>query len=301
MSRFAWTRKQAVATAVSAGVLSVAVAAAPAGPPVFSPNPSVGWIALAGEFIPPASGPGPVRQDPRYPRVTNEDFRATGRQPTLAMADVNSPILQPWVREALSKRNAVVQSGKGGLSRNASCWPVGVPGFVLHVIHPIFIIQSPKEVVMIWQGDHVVRRIHLTDKHSVNVKPSWFGESIGHYEGDTLVVDTIGIDRRTFIDGFQTPHSEQLHVVERFRMIDGGKGIEISLRIEDPGAFTTPWTAAQRWRRVEPGVAENSIPLNPVSSSTDAGPLREAACAENPYSYFGNESIPVPRADTPDF
>jgi hypothetical protein len=268
---------------------------------VFTPHPAVGWIALAGEFIAPASGPGPVRQDPRFPRVSNEEFRATGRQPTLAMADAENPILQPWVKEELRKRNAVVQSGKGGLSRNASCWPSGVPAFLLHVIHPIFIIQSPKIVVMVWQGNHVVRRIHMTDKHSANVKPSWYGESIGHYEGDELVVDTIGIDKRTFIDGFQTPHSEQLHVVERFRMVDGGKAIEINLRVEDPGAFTTPWTATQRWRRVEPGVAENNIPLNPLSSSVDAGPMIESVCAENPYNYFGDQQIPVPQAKTPDF
>jgi hypothetical protein len=296
-------REQTVASAVLAGVLCIGVGtqALAAEPPVFSPNPAVGWIALAGEFIPPASGPGPVRQDPRYPRVTNEEYRATGRQPTLAMADAESPILQPWVKETLRKRNELVQSGRGGLSRNASCWPSGVPAFLLHVIHPIFIIQSPKMVVMVWQGNHVVRRIYLTDKHSENVKPSWYGESIGHYEGDTLVVDTIGIDERSFIDGFQTPHSKQLHTVERFRMIDGGRAMEATLRVEDPGAFTTPWTAIQRWRRVEPGVAENTIPLNPVSSSVDAGPLIESVCAENPYSYFGNESIPVPRDDAPDF
>jgi hypothetical protein len=285
----------------SAVCVSDASYGASASPPVFSPNPSVGWIALAGEFIPPATGPGPVQQDPRFPRVTNEEYRATGRQPTLAMADVNSPILQPWVKEELRKRNEIVQSGKGGLSRNASCWPSGVPAFLLHVIHPIFIIQSPKIVVMVWQGNHVVRRIHMTDKHSANVKPSWYGESIGHYEGDELVVDTIGIDKRTFLDGFQTPHSDQLHVVERFRITDGGKMMEATLRVEDPGAFTMPWTAIQRWRRVEPGVAENNIPLNAVSSSVDAGPMIEAVCAENPYNYFGDQQIPVPQTKTPDF
>ena len=290
-----------LAILASAMCASDAGLAASASPPVFTPNRSVGWIALAGEFIPPASGPGPVRQDPRFPRVTNEEYRATGRQPTLAMADINNPILQPWVKEELRKRNEVVQSGKGGLSRNASCWPSGVPAFLLHPIHPIFIIQSPKMVVMVWQGNHVVRRIYMTDKHSANVKPSWYGESIGHYEGDTLVVDTVGLDKRSFIDGFQTPHSDQMHVVERFRMVDGGKAIEISLRVEDPGAFTTPWTATQRWRRVEPGVAENNIPLNPVSSSVNAGPMIESVCAENPYNYFGEQQIPVPRDDAPDF
>jgi hypothetical protein len=295
--------KQHIMSAGLAALLGVIASgqSSAATPPVFTPHPAVAWIALGGEFLPPSSGPGPVRQDPRFPRVTNEEFRATGRQPTLAMADVNSEILQPWVKEALSKRNELVQSGRGGLSRNASCWPVGVPAFVLHVIHPIFLIQSPKEVAMVWQGDHVVRRIHLNVPHSREVKPSWFGESVGHYEGDTLVVDTIGIDKRSFVDGFQTPHSEQLHVVERYRMINGGMGMEISVYVEDPGAFTTPWRAVQRWRRVEPGVAENNIPLNPLSSSVDAGPLIETVCAENPYSYFGDEQIPVPRDDAPDF
>src|SRR4030095_5809333 len=103
MSRFA--SQLAAGIIASIACASDAGYGAPAGPPVFTPNPSVGWIALAGEFIPPASGPGPIRQDPIYPRVSNEEFRATGRQPTLAMADVNSPILQPWVKEALSKRN----------------------------------------------------------------------------------------------------------------------------------------------------------------------------------------------------
>ena len=171
----------------------------------------------------------------------------------------------------MRKRNALVQSGKGGLSRQASCWPVGVPAFVLHVIHPIFLIQGPKEVVMVWQGDHVVRHVHLNVPHSRDVKPSWFGESVGHYEGDTLVVDTIGIDKRTFVDGYQTPHTEQLHVVERIRMIDGGKGVEVNVQCRGPGAFTMPWSAIQRWRRVEPGVAENNIPLNAVSSSIGCG------------------------------
>ena len=219
-------REQAALRAVFAGALCVGVAGAAvaAEPPLFSPNPAVGWISLSTDFTPPKTGAGPVQQDPRFPRVSNEEYRATGRQPTIAQGNPEAPILLPWAKEQLRKRNALVQSGKGGLSRQASCWPVGVPGFVLHVIHPIFLIQGPKEVVMVWQGDHVVRRVHLNVPHSRDLKPSWFGESVGHYEGDTLVVDTIGIDKRTYVDGYQTPHSEQLHVVERIRMVDGGKG-----------------------------------------------------------------------------
>jgi hypothetical protein len=269
-------------------------------PTGFAPNANVGWISISGDYIQPPSGAGPVVEDPTVPHVSNEEFRRTGRQPTIAVGDPNSAILQPWAKEALRKHNQIVLAGKGGLSRQAACWPVGVPAFDLHGIHPLFVVQGPKEVLMIWQGDHQVRHIYLTAKHSANVKPSWFGESIGHYEGDVLVVDTIGLNTRTFVDGFQTPHSEQLHVVEHFRVIQGGKFVEIAIHVEDPGAYTMAWNAVQRWRRVEPGVAENDIPLTELSSSAVAGPLHEIACAENPGSYFGG-SIPIPQADKPDF
>src|SRR5258706_13273133 len=125
---------------------------------------------------------------------------------------------------------------------------------------------------MIWQAGHQVRRVFLTDKHSASVKTSWFGESIGHYEGDTLVVDTVGLDTRTAVDSFQTPHTEQLHVVERFDMIQGGKTLEVNLHIEDPGAFTTPWDAIQRYRRGDPRVAETADPINPRPSTPPQPP-----------------------------
>jgi hypothetical protein len=113
-------------------------------------------------------------------------------------------------------------------------------------------------------------------------------------------VDTVGITTKTFVDNYYT-HAERLHAVERFRLIDGGDRLEARIHVGDPGAFTTPWDAVQRYRRVEPGRAENDAPLNPLSPSTTAGPLIEASCAENPFSYFGDESAPIPQADKPDF
>ena len=108
-------------------------------------------------------------------------------------------------------------------------------------------------------------------------------EKGGRYEGDTLVVDTIGINDKTYIDNFRTPHTEKLHVVERFRMIDDGNMLEANIHIEDPGAFTMPWNAVQRWRRVK------------------QGPMYERACAENPFDLHIQDTEPVPHADTPDF
>src|SRR6202030_2200190 len=96
---------------------------------------------------------------------------------------------------------------------------------------------------MIWQMDHQVRHVYLNVPHSANPKPSWYGESVGHYEGDTLVVDTISMNDKTFVDNYGTPHTTQLHVAERFRMIDGGKTLEVNIKVDDPGAFTMPWTA----------------------------------------------------------
>jgi hypothetical protein len=282
-----------------------ALGAQSASSPDFSPNDGVGWIAFRAQFLPPLSGPGPVTNDRAHPPVSGDDFRATGRQPTFPVADLDNPILQPWAKEELRKRNEWILSGKPGFSRQVSCWPMGVPGFLLYPVQPVYFIQSPREVVMVWQSDHQIRHVYLTDKHSARVRPSWYGESIGHYEGDTLIVDTIGLDTRTFIDNYQTPHTDRLHVVERFHMTDGGKILEVNVHVEDPGAFTTPWDAIQRYRRSEPAKA-GKVPIEAqsdggTSSAGEPGPLIESSCAENNVSYFGNDAYPMPQADKPDF
>src|SRR5260370_867129 len=121
----------ALASAVYlAGSLSFSTMAQGA-PPNFAPHASVGWYAYNRQFIPPPSGPGPVQQDAARPYVSNDEFRVTGRQPTEQLADLNSPILQLWARDVLRKRNALVLSGKPTHPPHASCWPVGVPGFLL--------------------------------------------------------------------------------------------------------------------------------------------------------------------------
>src|SRR3981189_2389276 len=94
---------------------------------------------------------------------------------------------------------------------------------------------------MIWQRDHMVRRIYLTDRHSEAVTPSWFGESIGRYENGELVVDTIGLSTKmSFLDMYRTPHSEQLHVTERFKLTADGKFLEAFVKVEDEDAFNAP-------------------------------------------------------------
>jgi hypothetical protein len=283
-----------------AGGWSFSAMAQSARPDFQSPT---GWYSYSRDFIPPASGAGPVVVDPAHPHVTNDEFRSTGRQPTQAVADLNNPILQPWVREVLRKRNEVALSGKPALSRGASCWPGSITAFINSpMTNPMFFVQGPNVVVMIKTSGNEVRHVHLTDKHSANVKPSWSGESIGHYEGDTLVIDTIGMNDKTTVDGFGTPHTTQMHVIERFHRIDNGNELEVNIRVEDPGAFTMPWNAIQRYRQYEAAVRKVPIERLAQLASGEEGPLREVRCAENPNSFFpGIEALPVPQAKIADF
>lgn len=293
----------ALASAVClAGGLNCAVMAEGA-PPNFAPNPNVGWYAYSRIFIPPARGAGPVQQDQAHPFVSNDEFRVTGKQPTAQLADLNNPILQPWAREVVRNRNELVLSGMPADPPQASCWPVGVPGFLLRpMTQPMYFVQGPKVVVMILASHPEIRHIHLTDKHSPNVKPSWYGESIGHYEGDAFVVDTIGIDDRTLVDGFGTPHTKQLHVIERFHLIKDGRVLEANVHVEDPGAFTMPWDAIQRFRQYEAAVAKIPVERLVQLASAPEGPLVEMICAENPNSFFpGTTALPIPQALVPDF
>ena len=203
----------------------------------------------------------------------------------------------------MRKRNELALSGKQIYTATASCWPKGVTGFLLSpMTQPMFFVQGPKEVVMILTSFNDVRRVYLSEKHSENVKPSWYGDSIGHYEADTLVVDTIGIDERTPVDGFGTPHTKELHVVERYHLIEGGNVLQADIRVEDPGAFTTPWNAVQRFRQFEAAVRQVPIERLANLASVPEGPLTEHICAENPNSFFPNvEALPIPQAAISDF
>ena len=163
-----------------------------------------------------------------------------------------------------------------------------MPGFTVFTrVQPIHFIQTPTKVIILNELNTEVRRVYLNVPHSPEPKPSWYGESVGHYEnGDTLVVDTIGFNDKTYIDNFRTPHTTQLHVVERFRLIDSGEALEVKVHVEDPGAFTTPWNAMQRYRR---------------DQRPSEVPLHEMVCAENNGDHFNQGLYPIPQADRPDF
>src|SRR5262245_5747853 len=187
--------------------------------PKFATDSRTGWVKTPGsdEFLPPESGPGPVQDDPNHPYVSNGhpgDGGDPNGQETVKIADITNPILQPWAAEQMRKANEAVLAGKIGFTARARCWPAGVPGFLTYPAAPIFIIQTPGKVLMFWGGpdqQNSLRRIHLDVPHSRDPKPSWSGESVGHYEnGDTLVIDTIGFVERplSFVDNYRTPHTK---------------------------------------------------------------------------------------------
>ena len=267
----------------------------------FAPNPGVSWLLNPNGYQPSGPGAGPIRVDPAHPGVGNDEFRRSGRQVSMPLADLSNPILQPWALEVLRKRNDLVLVGKAP-SLGIDCGPIGGMAFLIRTPNqPYYFVQGSDRVVIINQDDHQFRHIWLTDVHSKDVRPSWSGDSIGHYEGDELVVDTIGISGKAPVDRFFTPHTDQIHMIERFRVMPGGDRIQVRVHVEDPGAYTVPWDASLSYKRVEPGRAERELPPGLNSGATVAGPLIEKSCAENPFSYFGNDGPPVPRAERADF
>jgi hypothetical protein len=184
-------------------------------------------------------------QDPKVKYVPNN----VGGQPTWRYADVNNPNLTQFAKDGLKKANNMVDQGFAMYNRTSRCWQPGIPSLNLSPGRTYF-LQTPKEVTIIWQRDQIVRHVYLSQQHSANPKPSWNGESVGHYEGDTLVVDTIGQTTKSFVDLFRTPHSDKLHVIERFRMIEGGKKLQVEFMVEDPVAFVKPWKGTKVWDKV---------------------------------------------------
>ena len=243
------------------------------------------WVRsdVEARFQPPASGPGPLRDDPAHPHHGHREGvnGLPDQEATPWVADLTNPILTPWVAAAL-KKNA--ERGLAGDTVNppfVSCRPMGVPGSLV-LLENVQLLRTPTEVTIIYQRDHQMRHIYLDVPHSKNPKPSYYGESVGHWEGDTLIVDTIGLNDKTMIDLYSTPHSDAIHVVERYRVVDDGKTLQVDFTVDDPKAFNMPWSAAVHYRQ-------------------SRGPFEEIACAENNIDVTTGKLYPIPIATKADF
>jgi hypothetical protein len=211
-----------------------------------------------GRYMPTASGPGPMMDDPKNAK----------------MGDISNPILKPWAAAVVEKNGKAALAGKDVSPTYAKCRPAGVP-LVAALPGRMQILQPAHLIIkFLYEYDSQVRHVYMNDGHPFRLAPSWFGDSIAHYEGDTLVVDTIAQNQRTDVDRFGTPHTGALHVVERYRLIDDGQRLEDTFTVEDAKTFTMPWTAVVHWKK-------------------DSGPWEEISCAGNPKPDAGRNLAPV--------
>jgi hypothetical protein len=252
---------------------------------------------------PPLAGPGPVRNTSRRNGVS-DIYQLVG--------DHTNPILKPEAAQVVKKAGDVALGGATYPTPSSQCWPGGVPFIFWNI--GMQMIQRPGEITLLYANDHEVRHVRMNQPHPARVTPSWYGDSVGHYEGNALVVDTVGVKvgRFSMVDWYGTPFTEALHLVERYRLLDyeatkeaiardakehfqyvspdngspvdpnyKGKGSQIYVTVEDKGAFTMPWSATVTLRRA---VVERL----------------EIVCAEN-TKWSPQTEAAVPMADKPDF
>jgi hypothetical protein len=230
----------------------------------------------------------PVPDDPDGKPIQAIRVRGPDRDNIYA-GNSDNPILQPWAREIVKANADSELKLEHVYTADDTCWPSGVPQAV-NLLDGVQFLQAKDHIVILYQRNHQIRWIWMKQPHSANVKPSWYGESIGHFEGTTLVVDTIGIKahKMSVVDPFGTPHTDQIHVVERyepFRFPFGsGTGLWVTVRVEDPGAFTTAWKGTAEYRTL-------SQPDND-----------EMICAENNRSFKeGSTFGTIPVEEKPQF
>jgi hypothetical protein len=269
-----------------------------------SPDFSGIWAHLTWPDVePPPAGPGPVTNMSRRNGVSNI-YQLVG--------DYTNPILKSDAAEVVKRAGEVALSGATYPTPSNQCWPGGVPFIFWNI--GMQILQQPNKVTILYSNDHEVRHVRMNQTHPARVTPSWYGDSVGHYEGDTLVIDTVGVKIGPFamVDMYGTPHSPALHVVERYRLLDyeaakeeeergergnfrlpgsdpgfapdrdyRGKGLQLLFTVEDEGVFTTRWSASIIYQR----------PLSPL------GQWPESVCADNPHEYHAGKDTAVPTAD----
>ena len=297
-----------VVASTAAAVTSGAGQSAPAATTI--PDFSGSWDhpALPG-FEPLDSGPTSLRNLSRREGGVSNNMQLVG--------DYKNPILKPNAAEVVKEHGDMQLAHFGYPTPRNQCWPGGVPFEFTN--NGMMMIQKPDEVLILYRGDHQVRHVRMNQSHPASITPSWYGDSIGHYEGDTLVVDTVGIKIGPYamVDWFGTPHSPALHVVERYRLLnyedakealdrnarenfipdfrvnqnDKGKRLQLYFTVEDQGMFTTPWSATITYGR--------QVPL--PGRANDPSAWEEDVCAENPYKYGTEKDADVPTAEKPDF
>ena len=244
-------RRRAVCISVPFWIALLVVAStASAAPPPKTLNDS-GDPTLA--LTPPLRGSGPAPEGSAAPNSDPRDFEGVwwleGYQYMLGPEPGVAPPLKPEYMRILERRIRAKNRGTPEADASTQCLPHGMPR-LMESPYPIEIVQTPGRLTFLHEVAHNVRRIWLNRPHPKSLTPTFLGDSVGHWEGDTLVVDTVGLNDRTFIDDEGSSHSTQLHVVERYRKIDGGAKLELLMTVEDPVTLEHPYSYRRiyHWR-----------------------------------------------------
>ncbi len=152
------------------------------------------------------------------------------------------------------------------------CFPTGVPRIYVHPF-PMEIIQIPGRVVQLFEFNHFVRQIYTTGahEHSKDLDPSWMGDSVGWWEGDTLVIDSVGFNEKTWLDRAGLPHSDQLHVTERITRPKHDT-LVVHIVIDDPKTYAKTWEG-ERIYALEPDwkltemICEDNVTFNELKKA----------------------------------
>jgi hypothetical protein len=191
---------------------------------------------------PPGRGRGPAFPKGPTPRLADGKVDLSGVwRPDNGFVGNISRILKPGDTISMKpEAEKLMKSRKAGQDPEANCLPTGVPR---QAPYPWTIAQAPGKLFFLFEGNiHSYRQIFMDGRqHPKDLDPTWYGDSIGHWEGDTLVIDTVGFNELFWFDFAGHPHTSQLHVVERYTRTDLGTLVE-EVTIDDPGAYTKPWT-----------------------------------------------------------
>jgi hypothetical protein len=170
-------------------------------------------------------------------------WQVTKYEKSIRTVDGKKPPLQPAALEEY-ERNLKERKTLRPKNDMARCVPPGVPRIMWAPL-PMMVLQTQRKVTFVHEYMHILRHIYLDEPapDPADLDPTFLGESVGRWEGDTLVIETVGLNDQTVLDRDGMPHSKAMRVTERVRLVDGGKRLEDLVTIDDPETFTAPWTA----------------------------------------------------------
>jgi hypothetical protein len=290
------------------GIFTSALLAVPAFAADSAPGMTgVRWGKNVFNFEDMPSGAKPLRNLSRRPDGTANAGQLVG--------DYHNPILTPQAASVVKQKGELAISGKGFPNAQDQCRAIAPPFSAAMTLGFQMLQRKNGDLVMISDNNANTRHIRMNGTHPANLRSTPMGDSIGRFEGDTLVIDTVGVKVDAFmsVDRFGTPLSEAMHVIERYRLIDGAvakaasdayekregsvggggrdagyhpdsslKGLQLDLTMEDPKVFTAPLTVRVTYRRLNTDFQEN-------------------VCADNPVEHYKDEWIGLPKSDRPDF